>query len=136
MSKNLKVITPFFNLEEGDVINLSEDGSRYEIENIEEFDKTDGCGDEIASTFTSKLTLSPSYVKELLKEGYLEEVLQPQQKFVNIFEEIDNLLSRYNNELNEVKKDTMEIPECLKVEKTTVLTNMIKVLTHLKNLKK
>ncbi len=38
------------------------------------------------------------YAKMLLDNGYVEEV-DERKRFVNIFDEIDNKLSEYNNEL-------------------------------------
>ena len=72
----------------------------------------------------------------LLDNGYVEEV-DEKKRFVNIFDEIDNKLSEYNEELytlsNGYNDDT---PQCLLVEKETVLRNMIKLLEYLKGLKK
>ena len=39
-------------------------------------------------------------------------------------------------ELKNIDKDMKDQPTCLKVEKTTVLNNMIKLLNHLKGLKR
>ena len=72
----------------------------------------------------------------LLDNGYVEEV-DEKKRFVNIFDEIDNKLSEYNNELYSLKtKSDENTPQCLIVEKETVLRNMIKLLEYLKGLKK
>ena len=86
--------------------------------------------------FRTSLSISVDHAKELVKEGYLSEEVVAQDKFINVFDEIDALLKQYNHDLDEVNQDKEEVPACLKVEKTTVLSNLIKVLTHLKNLKK
>lgn len=136
MSKTLKVITPFFTLGIGDVLELSSDGNFYEFKQEERFgqNSADGTSD-YESLFTTSLNISVEHAKELIAEGYLSEETT-QDKFVNVFDEIDNLLQEYKKDLDEVNKDADEVPACLKVEKTTVLNNLIKVLTHLKNLKK
>ena len=72
----------------------------------------------------------------LLDNGYVEEV-DEKKRFVNIFDEIDNKLSEYNDELYTLKTKADEnTPQCLLVEKETVLRNMIKLLEYLKGLKK
>ena len=137
MSKTLKVITPFFTLGIGDVLELSADGNFYEFKQEEKFgqNSADGASD-YESVFTSSLSISTDHAKELIAEGYLTEETIVQDKFVNVFDEIDNLLKEYKKDLDEVNQDKADVPACLKVEKTTVLSNLIKVLTHLKNLKK
>jgi hypothetical protein len=137
MSKILRVIDPFFVLEVGDTLTLSEDGKNYVFERNEEFHKA-GDSNELNSTYSSNFTISVDYAKELIKEGYLEEA-EPKQKassFVNVFDEIDNLINKYQGELLKIDVDMANQPQCLKVEKTTVLTNILSVLNHLKTLRK
>lgn len=136
MSKTLKVITPFFTLGIGDVLELSDDGNFYEFKQEEKFGQNTVDGGDYESLFSTSLSISVDHAKELIKEGYLSEEVVAQDKFVNVFDEIDALLKQYNHDLDEVNQDKAEVPACLKVEKTTVLSNLIKVLTHLKNLKK
>ena len=139
MAKILEVITPFFTLEVGDRFELSKDGKDYVAENDEQYDRAGENGESFVSTYQSKFTISTNYAESLVKEGYLKEVKETKEQdspFVNVFDEIDNLLTQYTKELAEVEKDKDPIPACLKVEKTTVLHNLIKVLTHLKGLKK
>lgn len=135
MSKTLKVITPFFTLGVGDVLELSDDGKFYEFEQEEKFGQNTVDGGDYESVFNTSLSLSVDRAKALVDEGYLSEETT-QDKFVNVFDEIDALLNEYKKDLDEVNKDKADVPACLKVEKTTVLSNLIKVLTHLKNLKK
>lgn len=133
-SKQLQVVEPFFTLETGDTLTLSPDGTMYVSEYSEEFTKDDTTSADIKSTYSAKFTISAEYADELVKEGFLVPVLADKKDFVNVFDEINALLQKYESELEEVASEN--IPECLRVEKTTVLTNLIKVLTHLKNTKK
>lgn len=137
MSKTLKVITPILTLGIGDILELSEDENMYEFKQEEKFsqDSADGVS-SCESIFTASLKLSVDHAKKLVEEGFLEEESNLQDKFVNVFDEIDALLNEYKKDLNEVDKDKENVPACLRVEKATVLNNLIKVLTHLKNLKK
>lgn len=135
MAKTLRVIDSFFVMELGDTFTLSEDGKFYIAEHNEEFHKG-GDTDELNSTFSSTFRISTDYAKQLVKDGYLEEVDPEPKKFVNVFDEIDNLIERYQDELNRIDTDFAGEPQCLRVEKTTVLTNILSVLNHLKNLRK
>ena len=136
MAKTLRVIDSFFVMEAGDIFTLSEDGKFYTAEHNEEFHKS-GDTDELNSAFSSTFRISVDYAKQLIDGGYLEEVNpEPKKKFVNIFDEIDSLITRYQNELNSIDTDFADEPQCLKVEKTTVLTNILSVLNHLKTLRK
>lgn len=137
--KVLQVIEPFFVLEIGDTLELSEDGKTYVSEYNEEYHENGDSGSAINSTYTSKYTISKEYAETLIKEGYLERLFaedKPKTPFVNVFDEIDILKEKYSEELDNIAEDMADLPECVKVEKTTVLTNMIKVLDHLKSLKK
>ena len=136
MSKTLRVINSFFIMEIGDTFTLSEDGKFYIAERNEEFHKA-GEKNELNSTFSSTFNISIDYAKELIEEGYLEEV-EPTNKagFVNVFDEIDNLINRYQKDLDNIDTNMAGEPQCVKVEKTTVLTNIIAVLNHLKTLRK
>lgn len=137
MSKTLKVITPFFTLGIGDILELTADGNYYEFKQEEKFgqNNVDGTAD-YESLFTSSISISVDHAKELIAEGYLSEEIDAKDKFVNVFDEIDALLKEYTKDLDNVDKDKDTVPACVRVEKATVLSNMIKVLTHLKNLKK
>lgn len=136
MSKTLRVINSFFVMEEGDTFVLSEDGKFYSSERNEEFHKA-GDKNELNSTFSSTFNISIDYAKHLIEEGYLEEV-EPTSKpgFVNVFDEIDNLINKYQNDLSNIDADMAGEPQCVKVERITVLKNIITVLNHLKTLRK
>lgn len=137
MSKILRVIDPFFEMEIGDTFTLTEDGKLYSSEHNEEFRKA-GDNDEVNAIYNSVFNISVEYAKELIKEGYLEEVVEnkKQNTFVNVFDEIDNLIKKYQLELNNIDTTMKDAPQCMKVEKTTVLTNILSVLNHLKTLRK
>lgn len=139
MAKTLRVIDPFFVMELGDLFEYSEDSKMYVSVHNEDFYNTDGNSvDSVKSSYSSEFSISPDYAKTLIKEGYLEEVSEAEKStnFVNIFDEIDNLLAKYKTGLKTIEKDMAELPACVRVERQTVLTNMITLLEHLKSLKK
>lgn len=136
MSNILRVIDPFFITEVGDTFTLSEDGNTYEFQKNEEFHKA-GESSDINSSYSATFKISIDYAKQLVSDGYLEEVSQKENKvFVNVFDEIDILIRRYEEQLKNIDLDMAEQPQCVKVEKTTVLTNILSVLNHLKDLRK
>lgn len=139
MAKVLRVIEPFFMADKDDTFVLSEDGKFYVGEHNEEFRATNSDDVDEMSSFSSTFTISVNWAKQLIEEGYLEEVSPKTEKassFVNVFDEIDNLLNKYENELKNIPTEMVDAPECVKVERTTVLTNIITVLKHLKSLRK
>lgn len=136
MTKILKVIKPFFVMENGDTFEYNADTDQYESVYNEEHNSSNEDNSTVVSSYNSVYRISKEYAKMLLDNGYVEEV-DEKKRFVNIFDEIDNKLSEYNNELYTLKTKTDEnIPQCLLVEKETVLRNMIKLLEYLKGLKK
>lgn len=135
MTKILKVIKPFYVLEEGDTLELSKDGSTYSSVYNEEHHEDSDDNSTVTSSYSSVYSISTAYAKTLVENGYLEEVKE-QKDFVNIFDEIDRLLTKYYDDLNKLLYGKNDDPKCMQVEKETVLQNMIKLLEHLKNLKK
>lgn len=135
--KNLKVNRSFSVLDKGDILVPVNNGEDYEIECSEDY--TDHCeGQEYKASFNSKFSISKSYAEELIKRGILSTVEENKREndFKNVFEEIDNLINEYTKTLNNIDKDCEDCPECVKLEKTTVLKNCITVLNYLKSLKK
>ena len=133
MAKVLKVIDPFLRLDYGDTFELNENGD-YVSSVKEDFTSVEDDGKEFTTKYHADFTISKEYAERMIEEGYLEPA-DKKASFVNIFDEIDQLLEKYNDELgNQDSWDKM--PECLKVEKTAVLTNIVTVLEHLKSLKK
>lgn len=138
MAKTLIVTKPFFTLDAGDTLELTKDGDMYEALYNEEIGNSVDSGADVYGSYSSSFKISQSYAKELMDQGYLKAEANDESKaqFVNVFTEIDNLINKYSNELSNIDKDYKDAPQCLKVEKNTVLSNMITVLNHLKNLKK
>lgn len=139
MTKTLRVIDPFFVMDLGDTFELSENGKMYVSKHKEEFYKMDSDNiDEIKSSYNSEFQISPEYAKTLIDDGYLEEVRETEKTtpFVNVFDEIDTLLDKYKKGLNSLEEDTIGLPACVKVERESVLTNLVTLLEHLKSLKK
>lgn len=136
MTKILKVIKPFFVMENGDTFEYNADTDQYESVYNEEHNSSNEYNSTVVSSYNSVYRISKEYAKMLLDNGYVEEV-DDKKRFVNIFDEINNKLSEYNNELCVLKSKADEnTPQCLLVEKETVLRNMIKLLEYLKGLKK
>lgn len=136
MTKILKVIKPFFVMENGDTFEYNADTDQYESVYNEEHNSSNEDNSTVVSSYNSVYRISKEYAKMLLDNGYVEEV-DDKKRFVNIFDEIDNKLYEYNNELSALKSKADEnTPQCLLVEKETVLRNMIKLLEYLKGLKK
>lgn len=136
MTKILKVIKPFFVMENGDTFEYNANTDQYESVYNEEHNSSNEDNSTVVSSYNSVYRISKEYAKMLLDNGYIEEV-DEKKRFVNIFDEIDNKLSEYNNELYTLKTKADEnTPQCLLVEKETVLRNMIKLLEYLKGLKK
>lgn len=136
MAKILKVTKPFFVMEIGDTFEYDANTKQYKsVYNIEH-NGSDEKNTTVVSTYNSVYTISEEYAKMLIDNGYIEEV-DEKKRFVNIFDEIDNKLSEYNEELYDLSRGNNEdTPQCLLVEKETVLRNMIKLLEYLKGLKK
>lgn len=132
MTKILKVIKPFFVMENGDTFEYNADTDQYESVYNEEHNSSNEDNSTVVSSYNSVYRISKEYAKMLLDNGYVEEV-DEKKRFVNIFDEIDNKLNEYNNELYALKTKADEnTPQCLLVEKETVLRNMIKLLEYLK----
>ena len=136
MTKILKVMKPFFVMENGDTFEYNADTDQYESVYNEEHNSSNEDNSTVVSSYNSVYRISKEYAKMLLDNGYVEEV-DDKKRFVNIFDEIDNKLSEYNEELYTLSNgDNDDTPQCLLVEKETVLRNMIKLLEYLKGLKK
>ena len=135
MSKTLRVIEPFFAVEVGDTFEWNDSDQMYVSQHVEEFHKTDDSDSELRSMFNSNFAISADYAKELIADGYLEEVTE-KKTFTNVFDEIQRLYKKYKDELKNVDEDMAHMPQCVKVERITVLNNLLSVLGHLNDLKK
>ena len=130
MTKSLKVIKPLLSLSIGDTLELSKDGKFYVFEYKDHYDESN-------YMFSTTCSFSTEYANELIKEGYLTNYTFAENKpFINVFDVITNLLKTYQGQLDEVLQKDGDYPMCLKVEKQTVLSNMIKLLMHLNSFKK
>ena len=137
MAKILRVVEPFLVVNLGDVFEYSNEEKMYISKHNEEFYKADDTANDVKSSYTSEFKISVEYAKALVEEGYLEEATEVSDKsFVNIFDEINSLLTKYKKGLETIEQDMADLPVCVKVERQTVLTNMITLLEHLKSLKK
>lgn len=135
MAKTLRVISDFLDMTPGDTFEYNNETKMYVAERSEEFHRSDDSDSELRSIYSSRFAISEGYAKELIQDGILEDADET-KNFVNVFDEIDSLTSRYENELKNVNEDMAQFPECMKVERITVLNNLISVLDHLKGLKK
>lgn len=137
MTKILKVIKPFFVMEVGDTFEYEADTKQYKSVYNEEHNSSNEDNSSVVSSYNSVYTISEDYAKMLIDNGYLVEFSSKNDKpFVNIFDAIEELTVKYKKELNDLFTTEDDIPQCLKVEKETVLRNMIKLLEHLSSLKK
>ena len=141
MAKILKVTKPFFVMEIGDTFEYDANTKQYKSCYKIEHNCSDQNNTTVVSTYNSVYTISEEYAKMLIDNGYVEESSidtesEKPTQFVNIFNEIDKLSSEYSKDLNDVDNEYKDMPECLKVEKVTVIKNLLKLLTYLKSLKK
>lgn len=136
MTKILKVVKPFFVMEVDDTFEYDEKSKKYKSVYNEEHNSSNEENSTVVSSYNSVYTISEDYAKMLIENGYLEEVTPTDKRFVNIFDEIEKLIVDYNQDLDVLLTQVDDTPQCLKVEKETVLRNMIKLLQHLKSLKK
>jgi len=137
MEKTLRVIESFFVMEVGDTFTWDDNTKMYVAEHSEQFHKSDDSDSEVRSTYQSNFAISANYAKELIADGYLEVVGAENKKvFMNVFDEISRLTNKYEDELKNLNEDMANMPECMKVERTTVLNNMLSLLDHLAGLKK
>lgn len=137
MGKTLRVIDSFFVMEVGDTFEWDENTQMYVAEHAEEFHKSDDSNSELRSSYQSNFAISADYAKELIADGYLEVVGNENKKvFMNVFDEINRLSEKYQDELKNIDEDMASMPECMKVERITVLNNMLSLLEHLAGLKK
>lgn len=137
MTKKLIVNKPFGYLEAGDEFILSEDGKMYVAEYQSDLD-ANVSDNAHHSSFYSRYTISVDYAKKLVDDGTLiQDEVAKTTEFVNVFNEIDKLVEQYQNQLDHIDDaDNESAPPCVRLEQRTVLTNLVKVLTYLRKLKK
>ena len=143
MINTLKVVKPFYidnNLEvkANEIFEWSEDEGLYVNENTSVYNPDNNDEDTAKFSSTTKTYISIGYADRLLKYGFLKDAedVKAKDDFVNIFNEIENLKKEYTKQLDWLNEEYKDSPACLKVEKQTVLTNLINLLNHLGSLKK
>lgn len=136
MGKTLKVIDPFLRLDLGDVFEQNNDGD-YVATVQEDFTNTSDNGNVFTTKYHADFTISKDYAEQMVKDGYLEDTYsknEDEKTFVNVFDEIDNLINQYEGKRKELKNS--DIHPAVKRESEVVYANMLTVLDYLKSLKK
>lgn len=134
--KKYKVVKDFDILTKGDIFELTEE-NKY-VCNVKE--SSDGF------SYNSTVTISPLYMAKAMKEGYVIE-LDPQDTtnykrlyeiYKNSWDKTFNALQKWGADYqadieNAVKEyNAGNMPECQKLETTTVLANLIKQIEDVK----
>lgn len=135
--KKYKVVKDFDILTKGDVFTLNDDRS-YTCTVKESAN---------SFTYSSTITVSPLYMAKAIHEGNVIE-LNPEDttnykklyttykaSWDNTMLMLNKLLVGYNQDLNEViaEFNAGKLAECLKLEKTTVLANLIRQVEDIKS---
>ena len=131
MTDKLIVVKPFFVMEEGDTMEKTPTGS-YISTYSSDYSAADA-SDEVSSRYLSSFEISESYAKALVADGVLKE---DKSGFKNIFDELDQLEKQYMEDLKNLDEDMCNAPACMKVERETTVSNLLKLVSHLKSLKK
>lgn len=137
MNNILKVIKPFSAMEVGDTLEYSEETNMYTSQIVVNSSESDDKNNTYKAKYTSSYSISKEYAEYLVKEGYLSDVEpKAEANFVNVFDEIERLGEMYQSQLENIDDEMAAQPECLRVEKTTVLKNLLEVLSYLRSLKR
>lgn len=136
MNKTLTVIKPYGWMEPGEIFELSADGKTYVNTHTNEYSSTLKDAD-INSKMVTEYSISTDFAKDLISDGILDDGEKKEgRNFVNVFDTMDDMLDTYQKDLNNIDTDMKDSPACLKIEKETVLRNLIKTLSYLRSLKK
>lgn len=135
MDKTLIVAKPYAWMEPGEKFTLSDNGTMYTNTRTDEYSNTDKDTD-IFSRVETNYSISTEIAKKLMDEGVLTTNDTKKSDFVNVFDTMDNMLVTYQEDLDNIDKDMKNAPACLKIEKETVLRNLIKTVSYLRSLKK
>ena len=131
----LKLVKPLYYMEAGSIFEFKDGKYVCEIKNVDDTITDDGTDTSVE--FSQRMSISEESAKNLIKSGFLKELGPGEDSdFMNVFEQIDKMLTMYETELNNLDDDYEGSPVCMKVEKETVLKNLVKALTYLKNLKR
>lgn len=136
----LKVIKNFNQMEVGDIYQFSDEENGYVCEVNRDDSYMDArTGSKYSAKSSYKNVISANYAQKLIDNGYLEYIDEQSKKqdgYVNVFDEMETLRSKYIEDLAKLDENYKDEPTCVKLEAETVLTNMTKVLTYLLNLKR
>ena len=134
MDKVLKVKKSFLGVEIGDTFEYNKDENTY---NCDKSNIYSYCGNNECTVKSNySVSLSVDETKGFIEKGYLEVVKNDKKsEHVNVFDKIDSLIRLYTADLNNLDEDMKDSPACMKVEKQTVLENMINTLWSLKQYK-
>lgn len=123
-------------MEPGEIFELSADGKTYVNTHTNEYSSTLKDAD-INSKMVTEYSISTDFAKDLISNGILDDGEKKEDRnFVNVFDTMDDMLDTYQKDLNNIDTDMKDSPACLKIEKETVLRNLIKTLSYLRSLKK
>lgn len=135
----LKVIKNFNQMEVGDIYQFSDKEDGYVCEVNRDDSYLDArTGSKYSAKSSYKNVISANYAQKLIDNGYLTLLEEPKKNddHINVFDEIQNLLGIYLKDLSNLDETYKNQPACVKIEAETVLSNMIKVLNHLLDLKR
>lgn len=137
MNKTLTVTKASGWMEPGDTFKLSDDGKTYTNTHTKEYSTTLKDSD-ITGKYITTYSISTKLAKELIEDGFLTEDVcaKNDRNFVNVFDTMDDMLETYQKDLDNINIDMKDSPACVKIEKETVLRNLIKALSYLRSLKK
>lgn len=146
MKDQYKVVKEFGFAKVGDIFErvasalneeTSENNFVYELNNA----RTSEVGNHQIYSY-GQIVLNEDTVKYMVEDGYLAEVTceespcKTKQKVNTVIDFIDEMLIKYENTANNIEEafEENKIPECVKVEGTTVYFNLIKVLSEIKTM--
>ena len=135
MDKVLKVKKSFLGTDVNDVFEYDKENNTYELNKNHTYSQVeDGNPYTVKSSY--EVSLSADNINDLINKGYLVPVKDENKKvYVNIFDKIDELINLYISELKNIDEDMKNAPACLKIEKQTVLENLVQTLESLKQYK-
>ena len=135
MDKVLKVKKSFLGTDVNDIFEYDKENNTYELNKNHTYSQVeDGNPYTVKSSY--EVSLSADNINDLINKGYLVPVKDENKKvYVNIFDKIDELINLYISELKNIDEDMKNAPACLKIEKQTVLENLVQTLESLKQYK-
>ena len=122
-------------MEPGEKFTLSDNGTMYTNTRVDEYSNTDKDSD-ISSRVETSYSISTDAASKLIKAGILTDNDTQKSAFVNVFDTMDDMIHTYQDDLDNIDEDMKDAPACLKIEKETVLRNLIKTVSYLRSLKK